>query len=526
MATARYLREPAASTQHQCLSETCHRYEELLSNAMDPEAHPCDNFYAHVCGTWIKTGKKPVYEFLSTYYKIYRHVDTNHAKQHFRVSYESLAPMNETRLNHLFNDFIAMMRFMGNHLPMTDSGKSSGNPANFLAWTPSVPESRWDAQTRRFLNSPLRNLTGCFVDNVGGFKATFELHRAFDEEKMANFVGFFAVQTLVGFTNIHLLESFYGASDVATEEQRKACVMTAYQTFAYAIDSFLQKGTEGAQQDLNTLVNWTTAAFGRLLKSADNTSVLVGNAKPEPQPTNLDDAFSILNSSSRMAVDKIYAAPSKAQAPLSNSINVSAYMQGREQLVSVSGQPSQTLYASYQAFDASVFNGFRVNPQLLAFPWYEPDAHVGVLLGGLGAKLAAATFYDYVDSTGSNSTVYAENQVCLSAANNASGGATVPDIYVDLQGAVAAAAVVADVYKEVARKDDPKWTGREPPPPWTSESVTFVFFCWLNCGDSERGLHMCNAPVMHNRDFARVFGCPAGSRMNPVKKCQMRLQPS
>ncbi|KAL1425850.1 hypothetical protein MTO96_018832 [Rhipicephalus appendiculatus] len=606
LVSARYLRKPAASTQQQCVSETCHRYEELLSNAMDPEAQPCDNFYAHVCGTWIKTAKKPVYEiakrtadlnphvganqrpvdkavayikaclsplerdnmhevraalaaagivwpqqvtqsdflysmfymsrrifqpvfltidFLSTYYKISEHVATNHVKEHFRITYESLASANETRLDHLFNDFIAMMRFMDNHLPVTDAGMSTGDPAAFLVWTPSVPESRWDAQTRGFLNSTLRNLTGCFVDRVGGFRAMFELHQAFGEEKMANFVGFFAVQTLVGFTNIRLLESFYKASDVAIEEQRKACIMTAYQTFAYAIDSFLQKGTEGAQQDVNTLVNWTTAAFGRLLKSTDNSSVLVGHSKPDPEPSNLNHAFSILNSSSRMAVDSIYAAFPEMflDAPLSDSINVSAFMQAREQLVSMSGQPSQTLYASYQALDATVFSGFRVNPQLLAFPWYEPDAHIGVLLGGLGARLAAATFYDYVERTGTNSTLYTENQACLSAANNASGGVDVGDVDPDLQGAVAAAAVVADVYKEVARTDGPKWTGRETPPPWTSESMTFVFFCWLNCGDSERGPMMCNAPVMHNRDFGRVFACPEGSRMNPVKKCQMRL---
>ncbi|XP_075730564.1 uncharacterized protein LOC142772254 [Rhipicephalus microplus] len=592
LAAGRYLRNHAASTLHQCVGETCHRYEELLSNAMDPEAHPCDDFYAHVCGTWIKTARKPVYEvnwewflveiakrtadlnplvganqrpvdkavtyikaclsplerdnmpepvfltidvtimegprtlllsigkqFLSTYYKISEHVTHNHIKEHFRVSYESLAPTNETRMNHLFNHFITMMRFMDNHMPVTDSGNSSGDPATFLEWTPSVPESRWDTQTRRFLNSPLRNLTGWFVDRVGGFRAIFELHQAFGEKKMADFVGFFAVQTLVGFTNIHLLESFYKASDIAIEEQRKACITTAYQTFAYAIDSFLQEGMKGAQQDVGTLVNWTMAAFGRLLESRDDSSVLVGHLEPAPQRSNLNQAFSILNSSSRMSVDNIYAAfPEMVlDAPLSDSINVSAYMQAQ---VSKSGQPSQTLYAGYQALDATVFSGFRINPQLLAFPWYEPDAHVGVLLGGLGARLAAVTFYDYVERTGTNSTLYSENQDCLSPASNVSVGA---DVDADLQGAVAAAAVVADVYKEVARKKDPKWTGREAPPPWTSERMPFVFFCWLNCGDSERGPMMCNAPMMHNWDFARVFACPEEAPMNPSIKCRMRL---
>ncbi|KAH6921604.1 hypothetical protein HPB50_003427 [Hyalomma asiaticum] len=633
VATARYLRRPGASAVHHCRSETCYRYEELLASAMDPEAPPCDNFYAHVCGTWIKTGKKPVYEvnwdrflveiakrtadlsphsgsnqepvdkavtyikaclsplerdnmhevraalaaagivwprrdtkpdflssifymsrriyqpvflaidvanmegpqtlilsiggqFMSTYDRISQHVTTIHAKEHFRVTYDSLAPMNESRLDELFEHFIAMKRFLDNHLPVTDDGKSSADPTHFVRWTPSVPESRWDYQTRHFLGSPLRNLTGCFVDRVGGFKALFELHKAFGEEKMANFVGFFAVQTLVGFANIRLLESFYAASDVAIEEQRKACVMTAYQTFAYVIDSFLQKGTDGALEDLNMLVDWVAAAFGRLLRSADNSSAIEGDPMPEPLHSNINNAFSILSACRRPVADSIYAAfPEMViDAPLRNSINVSSYMQARVQMVSTSEETSQRPYAGYQALDATVFSGFRVNPQLLAFPWYEPDAHVGILLGGLGARLAAATFYDYVERhNGTDSPVYAENQRCLSPVNATSREGAIRDVDFDLQGAVAAAAVIADVYKEVVRKDDPAWTRREPPQPWTDESVAFVFMCWLSCGDAERGPLMCNTPAMHSRDFGRIFGCPAGSLMNPVKKCQMKV---
>lgn len=630
--TARYLRGPAAWTQHRCKSETCYRYEELLANAMDPEAQPCDNFYAHVCGTWIKTGRRPVYEvnwdrflveiakrtadlsprtgsnqqpvdkavtyikaclsplerdnmhevrgvlaaagiawpqqdpkpdflsamfhmsrhvyqpvflavdvatmevpktlmlllggqFASTYNKISQHVTTIHAKQHFRVTYENLAPMNETRLDELFNHFIVMKRFLDNHTPMTDDGKSSEDPASFLRWTPSVPESRWDEQTRRFLGNPLRGLGGCFVEQVGAFKALFELHAAFGEEKMADFVGFFAVQALVSFSNNRLLESYYGASDVATEEQRKACVMTAYQTFAYAIDNFLETGTKGALTDVNTLVGWVAAAFGRLLRAADDSSSLRGNPTPEPLHSYLNQAFTIMNSSRREVTHSIYASfPEMViDAPLSNNINVSAYMQAKQQTDSGSGQSEQTLYDGYRAIDATFFNGFRVNPQLLAFPWYEADAHVGILLGGLGARLAAAVFYDYVERTnGSNSTFYADNQRCLSSNNTTSGGAA-GDVDTDLQGAVAAAAVVADVYKEVARNADRAWTEREPPSPWTGEGVTFAFFCWLNCGDAQRGPLMCNTPAMHSRDFGRVFGCPAGSRMNPVKKCRLKV---
>ncbi|XP_070396879.1 uncharacterized protein [Dermacentor albipictus] len=631
VAAARYLRRPVASTRPRCHGYTCRRYEELLANAMDPEAPPCDNFYAHVCGTWIKAGRRPVYEvnwdrflveiakrtadfsprtgsdqepvdkavaytsaclspleqdnmlevravlaaagvtwprpdpkpdflsvmfhmsqrvyqpvfiavyvdtverprtlvlsfggqFASTYEQISQHVTTIHTKQHFRVTYDSLAPMNETHLDELFDQFIVMKRFLDNHTPMTDDGYSSADPASFVQWTPSVPESRWDEQTRRFLDSPLRGLGGCFVDRVGAFKALFELHAYFGEKKMANFVGFFAVQALVGFSNIRLLESFYGASDVAVEEQRKYCVTAAYQMFAYAIDSFLETGTKGALTDVNTLVGWVEAAFGRLLGATDDSSSLEGDPTPERLHLNLNQAFSILNYSRREVTHRIYAGyPEMAmEAPLSNRIKASAYMQARQKTASASGMTGPTIYQGYQAFDATLFNGFRVNPQLLAFPWYEADAHVGVLLGGLGARLAAAVFYDYVErNNDSASALYAENKRCLSP-ENGTGGDEV-DFGRDLQGAVAAAAVVADVYKEVARSGDRAWTERESPPPWTGESVAFAFFCWLNCGDAERGLGICNTAAMHSRDFGRVFGCPAGSRMNPVEKCRLKV---
>ncbi|XP_075729697.1 uncharacterized protein LOC142771734 isoform X2 [Rhipicephalus microplus] len=373
LATGRYLRNHAASTLHQCVGETCHRYEELLSNAMDPEAQPCDNFYAHVCGTWIKTARKPVYE----------------------VNWE---------------------RFL------VEIAKRTAD-LNPLVGANQRPVDKAVTYIKACL-SPLER------DNMPEVRAALAAARVVWPQDASK--------------TDFLYSMFYMSCRV-------------FQPVFLTIDVTIMEGPR------------------TLLLS-------IGN-----------------------------------QAPLSDSINVSAYMQAQ---VSKSGQPSQTLYAGYQALDATVFSGFRINPQLLAFPWYEPDAHVGVLLGGLGARLAAVTFYDYVERTGTNSTLYSENQDCLSPASNVSVGA---DVDADLQGAVAAAAVVADVYKEVARKKDPKWTGREAPPPWTSERMPFVFFCWLNCGDSERGPMMCNAPMMHNWDFARVFACPEEAPMNPSIKCRMRL---
>ncbi|XP_077497485.1 uncharacterized protein LOC144108079 [Amblyomma americanum] len=414
MAT-RYLRRPQALSGQRCHSDTCSRYEDLLANAMDPDAHPCDNFYAHVCGAWIKTGRKPIYEvnwdlflvqiakrtaglspridakqepvdkaltyikaclsplerdnmaevrgallaaglhwpqrdpepdflsavfhmsrrvyqpvffdvevgamegpltlivqfggqFVSTYQKISQHVVTIHAKEHFRTSYESLATMNETHCDELFTQFIEMKRFLDSRTPSADDGNSSADPTFFTRWTPSVPQSRWEELSQRFLNSSLSELTGAFVDQAGAFKALFALHGAFGEEKMASFVGFFAVQALVGFSSVRLLESFYAGSDLAVEEHRKDCVMTAYQYYAYAIDSFLLRGTDRAMKDVTKLVGWVAEALERLLNSTNaEWSPITGSARPEPLPANMNKAFAILNASRREVADSVYA---------------------------------------------------------------------------------------------------------------------------------------------------------------------------------------------------------------------------
>lgn len=207
------------------------------------------------------------------------------------------------------------------------------------------------------------------------------------------------------------------------------------------------------------------------------------------------------------------------QEPLRNSIAVSSYLARSMDKTSQLGQP---LYADYGQLDATLFSDFRLNPQMLSFPWYDPDAHIGVLLGGLGMRLAGVTFYDYVERTdkeGSDSSRYLEIQRCFLPSKT--GGQE--DLDRDLLGAVAAASIIWDVYTEAMATGAYGWSLREPLPSYTPDGLAFAFACWLNCGDAERGALMCNMPVMHSRDFGRVFQCPKGSRMNPVDKCHMKL---
>ncbi|KAL3194278.1 hypothetical protein MRX96_016409 [Rhipicephalus microplus] len=52
----------AAATAQGCVTDTCVKYEKLLSLTMDTSAPPCEDFYQYVCGTWLRTGNRPIYE--------------------------------------------------------------------------------------------------------------------------------------------------------------------------------------------------------------------------------------------------------------------------------------------------------------------------------------------------------------------------------------------------------------------------------------------------------------------------------
>ncbi|KAH9372690.1 hypothetical protein HPB48_007783 [Haemaphysalis longicornis] len=57
-------------------------------------------------------------------------------------------------------------------------------------------------------------------------------------------------------------------------------------------------------------------------------------------------------------------------------------------------------------------------------------------------------------------------------------------------------------------------------PTFKAAYVPFLSACYVLCGAPD-GERLCNVPLMHSVDFARVYDCPVGSPMNPAKKCVM-----
>ncbi|KAH7948212.1 hypothetical protein HPB52_019420 [Rhipicephalus sanguineus] len=631
-------RTPSAVTAQRCITDTCVKYEKLLSLTMDTSAPPCDDFYQYVCGTWLRTGNRPIYErnwdmflnnvgrrvmasgvkaggsagnipsggngvaegedkaltsiraclsplkrdnveevkvvlaaaglpwpdrsaqldvinsmffmslrvyhplfmdistndkhtmvlagnfqFKRVYERIGEHVTTENIKNHFRTSYESFAndsdaSAHEQRPKQLYHRFREMKAFLDAQMVGVVAKSNESDPATFLSMTPPVPESRWDTAMRRYLNASLRSFNIIYIENAGQFSALFRMWDVYGEENMTDFFGWFAVQVLLPYTNRRLLTSYFQSESAGGDELRKSCVYSTYLAFPAALDNFLSRYVLEALQYARDLVDPIIGSFHRLL--GGNHSWLVGDALPQPNMSRLNTAFEIVNAYSEDTVFRLYEGfpDVDPEQPLRNAIKIARYL-----------HMGQNFTPPYRAVDANMFDAFRLNPQLLSFPWYASDARPAVLIGGLGSRLAGTMYIDFVERRPNPEDVYRENWRCLGLEN------TDEDSYVDLVAATAAINVVWDTFSDlprrvrltsregnVSRRVQSRTTSSEHEVPgnYSDPALLFVFYCWLTCGD-QWGPNMCNVPLKHSPNFAGVFGCAPGATMNPTNKCRM-----
>ncbi|KAL1436151.1 hypothetical protein MTO96_010891 [Rhipicephalus appendiculatus] len=625
-------RAPAAVTAQRCITDTCVKYEKLLSLTMDTSAPPCEDFYQYVCGTWLRTGNKPIYDrnwdvflnnvgrrvmasgdkagdsagdipsrgnkraaeykaltsiraclsplkrdnveevkevlaaaglpwpdrsaqadvidsmffmslrvyhalfvdiqndntptvvlagsfqFKRVYERIGEHVTTKHISSHFRTSYESFANDRDGhRQEQLCRTFTEMKAFLDAQMVGVVAKSSQADPATFLSMTPPVPESRWDAAMRRYLNTSLRSFNLIYIENAGQFSALFRMWDAYGEENMTDFFGWFAVQVLLPFTNQRLLTSYFQSEYVGGDEMRKSCVSFAYLFFPVAMDNYLSRYVLEAVQYAKDLVGPIGISFHRLL--GGNHSWLVGDALPQPNMSRMATAFEIVNAYSEDVFRLYEDFPDvDPEQPLRNEMKLEHYMHHRGKA-----------HPPYRAVGANMFDGFRLNPQLLSFPWYASDARPAVLMGGLGSRLAGTLYLDFVERRPNPVDVYRENWRCLGLQN------TDEDSHVDLVAAAAAVNIVWDTFSDLPRRvpltprernvsrHAPSRTTsseREVPGNYSDGALLFVFYCWLTCGD-QWGPSMCNVPLKNSPHFGGVFGCAPGAPMNPTNKCRM-----
>ncbi|KAH7938222.1 hypothetical protein HPB49_021756 [Dermacentor silvarum] len=448
----------------------------------------------------------------ATYAKITEHVHSLHAQNHYHVCCEAFAgPGDHIRCERLFNDFVQMKRAFDDYYAGQPSKGISTNPINFQSYAPRVSEARWTALFEMNFNVTLRDVDGVVIEDLRQFASVFQLLERYGEEKMLDLLGWLSIQVLIHYTNKGLIDSFYRVPDIASNEHRQLCFTTAYMAFGYAVNRLLLEDAKAAIDRIKRLAqNRLRPAFSALLR---RSTLLRGSSVPEPSCVKLERTFDIIEDTFSSEQENSSGDFSEVtDHPLENRMALSSYLRsaGRTSAREYAHRP----YWSYGAFDSTLIDGFRMNPQHFALPWYANDAPAGALVGGILLRLASALFMDYVERSHNFNATYEVNHKCLHPRGTSARDGR------DVQAVTAALNVVASLYEEspsdsaVAPMDSPLFS---------SDGFMFAFACWLYCGDAERGSVMCNTPLRHNPRFSRAFACPQGSYMNPVLKCTLHV---
>ncbi|KAL1478406.1 hypothetical protein MTO96_035037, partial [Rhipicephalus appendiculatus] len=452
---------------------------------------------------------------------------------HLRLTYEVLAyTVNETRLKELEGHFQFLGDFLRRYERASSTVTRSGNASFFLQYTPSVPKARWDTLTKRYLNVSLIGdedtlKGGVAIQSTGVFSAVFELHAKQGEHVTDDIVEGLCVQALVDYVSSDLLRSLLGGSrELATESIYERCFSDAYRFYGVAINAYFHQPLSHVVADLSRVATLVQEIFTSGLRDNDTTLRAVapglatrGSSGPSSRRGNFDLALTGLSMLDTKSFTESYGDyPPQASSSLHNWMQHAAFASG--------GGKTPAGASLWESLNEDVgrtagrFHNFRLGLAHMEEPFYAANVSPPALMAGVGARLAAALFYDHVAARSPDDLVkaYAQNQECLFPGT---GGGS-PDL--EIQGAVASVDVALTALKaaSVANTSSGTSVGL-----WDTifgfladDELFFSFFCYLHCGEPD-GERLCNVPLRHSAGFSRVFGCRSGSAMNPEKKCRM-----
>ncbi|KAK8787940.1 hypothetical protein V5799_022283 [Amblyomma americanum] len=428
---------------------------------------------------------------------------TRQLANHVQVLFESFGGTDHSRLSELTKQFEGMAEFFVRYSNESyrRNKKRYSNATAFLQFTPTVSLEKWNLLYESYRGVSVSGARGVSIVGVEYFAAVFRLHQKYGDAVMNDIVEGLAVENLIGFTEPRILESFYGNAEDARNLLRGNCFAVSYSIFGYAINYFFLRSKAVPYDDVKKLAQDIREELPMLLG---------GNSSVVARATNtvyFKAAFLILERSRPGGYLSAYTNyPDMTRDPLKNWMLVVEH--GKK------GSAITDPYIIYNKRDHIKFKGFRLMMPDLLFPVFSSDAHWAIRYGGLGARIAAALIRDYIEGSGKANEVYRANHDCLF------GKSAAGPIDENLQIAIASAGVILRLFEKARSKkprDDPLVMDM---PHFKSEKVPFIFGCHLLCGE-RGGEELCNTPVRHSADFARVFDCPQDSPMNPSKKCWM-----
>ncbi|XP_065308355.1 endothelin-converting enzyme-like 1 isoform X2 [Dermacentor albipictus] len=464
-------------------------------------------------------------QFQKTLRRFREHMKTDRAIQDVRAAYKSFTEgaFDGARYAEVVSALSAMTKVFDIYIDAADKEEQE-HVSSLSQYAPSVPEEKWRSLLRRYLRYNFSDLEAVVVYNTRSFAAIFEALRDRGEAVMSDVLGFLGIQAAIYYTSTTLRDVFFDSPGEAASQQEQYCFTRTYRFYEHALNHFLLEGNAGAAASLAEFRNLAERIRSRFPRLLELNDTLRGDISSRPAEYNVRGLFDVVEKSRPEFFGPHYASyPNVTNSALRNWIALSAHIRkagasSAEYVESGGAAGGQQVDCAGQC--GTLFFRWRLTPYHLGFPWYLPNVHRGVLLAGLGARVAAALFLDYVDRNAtSREEVYTRNHACLRAWTPNLG--TSPDL--ELQAGVSAVGTAFRIYEDEANRCANKSSLFADVGTVKAPQVFFVFGCHLFCGDDASGERLCNVPLRQSPDFARVFNCDRSSAMNPEKKCVMHI---
>ncbi|XP_072143012.1 neprilysin-1-like [Dermacentor andersoni] len=443
-----------------------------------------------------------------------------HVVSYLRVAYEELAgtSVNETR----FSEFVELLANATDvfdvYLRSTDKEEVMWNVTLvFQIATPLITEGKWNAVLEQYLRTSTSDVVSLIVFDFKSFAAVFSLLKNLGEAAATDLMGFLAFQAAIFYTNTKIRGSFFGSLEEAARQQKLICFRETYGLFQHAVNNFL---LNGAEQQVKEIVGVARRVRNTVFETLHRNSTSYG---AHAQPRSVDDTFNstfalmdAFNIDTNWSMYKSYPSVSLGR-PLLNHISFAqhlAQIQARIEMVldlAASNEIRRRLWHFDDNFSVAR-RSFVLTPYHLHFPWYTDKASRSVLYAGIGSRLAATLLFHCLQRSSTCRTVLADHRSCLET-NGAGYQRTFGE---ELQVALAGITVAWRAFQ-----DDVSNATRhtvEASSPIEADGLFFAFGCYFFCGE-DGGEELCNAPLKHSADFARVFECGRHSPMNPERKC-------